>query len=150
MTLYLKHGEYALVDEEDYDKLSQYTWYLNPEGYATRADGKITIRMHRELLAAPKGKEVDHINMDRLDNRKSNLRLATKQQNSANRIVQKRNKTGYKGVHTRSDTGLYRARITFRGISQHIGYFKDPREAAKAYNATAVRLFGEYARLNDV
>lgn len=97
-------------------------------------------------MKAPDHLQVDHRDLNRLNNRKENLRLATNRQNHANRPAQRNNTTGFKGV-TKTKTA-YLARICVNQKSIHLGSFRDPIEAACAYNVAATRHFGEFARLN--
>lgn len=97
-------------------------------------------------MQCQKGFQVDHINHDKLDNRKSNLRIVTQQQNLMNRKVFKNNKTGFKGVSVYGEK--YRASIRKNGKREYLGFFKNPIDAAKAYDKRAIELFGEYAVLN--
>lgn len=103
--------------------------------------------MHRLILSAGEGDIVDHINGDGLDNRRSNLRIVTTQQNAFN---QKHHggSSRHKGVSYRSDTGTWRAYITMDGVRRYLGNFASEDDAALAYNNEAARLFGEYAKLN--
>jgi hypothetical protein len=131
---------FALVDSEDYATLSRTRWYVNQDGYAF---DRFQNRMHRQVMQAPLGFKVDHKNGNRLDNRRSNLRLVTDAQNVWN--SKPRNGIQYKGV-TRAGGGMYRA--TFNGKS--IGKFPSREAAATAYNAAAQEKYGEFARLNEV
>jgi hypothetical protein len=105
--------------------------------------------MHREVVDAKPGDIVDHINHDRLDNRRSNLRICTHSQNCANgEGLRSHNSAGYKGVYAVRDK--WRAQIRVNGRCHHLGYFVTKREAAIAYNEAAVRLFGPFASLNVI
>lgn len=157
----LTKGRFAIVDDEDYEKLIQFKWHsmiaMSSREYAVRRiviDGKRTAMcMHREIIEAKKGDEVDHINGDGLDNRKSNLRLCTHQQNISNRKVNKNSKSGYKGVLLMVDKKRlkpWRSHITSKGIRTNIGMYATKEEAARAYNKKAVELFGSFARLNHI
>ncbi len=140
-----KHG-YALVDKE-FKWLEQYSWTMIT-GYATTTINKKTVLMHKMLL--PTKLQVDHINMNKLDNRLLNLRPCTDGQNKLNRAKYSNNTSGYKGVEYISKTGKYRARVRINGLYHHAGMFKTVVEAAKAYNEKAKTLHGEFVRLNDV
>jgi len=154
----LTQGKFALVDPDDYKKLSKYNWYAirSPRGfyaarsvYANKHRAGQTIRMHRIILNPPEGKFIDHINHNGLDNRKSNLRLCTIQQNVWNMRKQRGNCTSqYKGVTRRKDIGKWQARIICNGRVMFIGYFDDEKAAAMAYDAKAKELFGEFAAPN--
>lgn len=140
----LTQGKYALVDDEDYEYLNQWKWYFHSTGYAVRncyKNGHRHIKLHRFLLSAGK-KEIDHINGNRLDNRKKNLRRVFRKQNVWNSKKWK-NKTSSKGVDfTRNK---WRARIGKNWKSIHLGYFKTEKEARKAYIKAAKEFHGEYA-----
>jgi len=153
----LTQGQYAIVDPDDYPRLAKYKWRIcRAKGknicYAERSirlpNGKYSrILMHRQLIDVPEGYVIDHINYSGLDNRRANLRLATVAQNAWN--SKKRNpRSGYKGVWFARDKGLWRAAIVCNRRRIHLGYFRDKREAAKAYDTAARLHFGEYAVLN--
>lgn len=93
----LSQGKYALVDDEDFDFLSQWKWTYD-RGYARRNDKKKKIYLHRLINKTPLGFQTDHINQNKLDNRKCNLRNANHKINSINRGLQSNNKSGYRGV----------------------------------------------------
>ena len=143
----------ALVSKEDYNRLKDIPWYKSAYGYAIknfyRGDNKWeVVRMHREVIGAKDGQHVDHINGDKLDNRRSNLRIATPLQNNWNKGLTARNSSGYKGVSERN--GRYESYIRNRGILEHLGTYESKEDAAKAYNVKAEEYFGEFAWLNDV
>lgn len=147
----LSQGKFAVVDDEDYDRLSKHKWsyYKSPDGCekAVRRAGSRTVYLHREILGFPNS-EVDHINLDGLNNTRQNLRLANRSQNAANRRRQSNNSSGYKGVGWKADRRKWRAYITKDNRQIHLGYFDNPREAAVAYNRKALELFGEFSLLN--
>jgi AP2 domain/HNH endonuclease len=145
------NGGETLLDDEDVDWLSAYYWFKDKQGYARRVvyeRGKKTTRlMHRDILKISDHKiHVDHINLNKLDNRKCNLRLATRAQNSQNRPVLKNNLLGIKGVRLYERTGRFVARIRVCGKLLHLGYFNTPEEASDAYWRAAQNYFGEFAR----
>lgn len=148
----LTQNSIATVDDADYEYLIQWKWYMSGKGYAVRdasvTEGRATILMHRVILDAPAGAQVDHINQDKLDNRRSNLRLATDQENKRNRPTQKNSTSGYKGVCWHAQKNKWRAQIYTDRHQIHIGCFEDKHEAAHAYDTAAKQLFGEYAYLN--
>jgi len=106
--------------------------------------------MHRLLIHAPKGMEVDHINGNGLDNRICNLRICTRSQNQINKGLQKNNTTGYKGVSFIKKHRKYRATIRINGKSMYLGEFESAKGAAFAYDNKAKELFGNFAKLNFV
>jgi hypothetical protein len=151
----LTHGKVALVDAEDYDRIAAHKWTAfknSVSWYAARSTaikgGKTrrTILMHREIMNAPDGIEVDHRNHNTLDNRKSELRLATHKQNIWNSRPGRRNTSGFKGVsYIKSNlTSPWLAQIQYNGRKIYLGFFKTAEEANVAYIKTAVRLHGEY------
>ena len=143
----------ALVDDEDYDWLNEYKWHINIGGYA---ETKIKINnkwfnkfMHRILIEPPKNMFVDHIDHNKLNNKKNNLRIATKSQNSMNRP--KYNGTSkYKGVCWDKRKNKYISEIMLNNKTYYLGEFMNEIDAAKAYNKKAIELHGEYAYLNEV
>jgi hypothetical protein len=157
----LNYGYKTIVDDEDFEELIKYHWFVSIENkhmYALSTSFpklKNPVPMHRFILKLTDlNVFVDHINRDGLDNRKENLRIANKQQNAINCGPYKNNKTGYKGVRIRKDkykdTIYFRiiASIKFNGKHIHIGYFKNLEDAAKEYDKKAIELFGEFAYLN--
>ena len=142
----LTRGQVALVDEGDAEWVAQQRWHADFEGYAATStwDGqRHKLRLHVAIMRPPEGHEVDHINRNRLDNRRSNLRLATHAQQADN-STKRKSKSGLKGAH--NNQGHWRARITHRGVEHHLGYFPTPESAHEAYKEAAARLKGEFAR----
>lgn len=144
----------VLVDDEDYDWLIGYSWCRNPGGktdYAVaRVDGRVQ-QMHRLILRPPPGLKVDHRNGNGLDNRRSNLRLATARQNQQNQSLNSRNTSGFKGVSLVRGKRLdrpYHAYIQHEGRTRSLGHFATGDAAARAYDRAARELFGEFAFLN--
>lgn len=151
----LTRGLVALVDDEDFEWLSQWRWtsISGPNvSYARRrfrsAGRRVIVPMHRAIMDAPAGTFVDHINGDGLDNRRANLRLSSNSENQRNRGPSKLNRTGFKGVCLDSERGCFRVFIQVENISVSLGRFDCPAEAARAYDAAARRLHGAFARLN--
>lgn len=152
----LAKGACTIVDDDDYGALSSRKWHLATNGYAIRyayvgpKNGRSNyspVMMHRAVLNAPKGTTVDHINGNKLDNRKSNLRLCTQEQNCRNSRRRVQTVTGYKGIY-RNSKGRYVARITVSGTCHYIGSSEDPALAAGLYDAAALQFFGEFANTN--
>lgn len=148
----LTRGRYALVSPEDYAHVAQYKWCLAVDGrgmcYAKRGEtrnGKQhTVRMHRFILNAPDGTQVDHVNGDGLDNRRGNLRLATPSDNEHNSRRRHTNRSGFKGVWLQTCGRGWLANIA----GEHLGVYDTAEEAARAYDTRARERFGAFARLN--
>ena len=140
---------YALVDANDAPPLIDRTWRLSTHGYAVRSetrDGKKrTIYLHREILKVAAGSLVDHVNGDRLDNRRQNLRVATPGENAANSRDRPR-RSGYRGVYPHKPTGRWIAQISAGGQVRHLGIYDDPEVAARAYDLAALGQWGQFAR----
>jgi hypothetical protein len=120
----------AIVDASDFGVLSSRKWQLHSGGYAI-SNGKIL--MHRAILGAKKGQEIDHINRNKLDNRRSNLRFVTRSENQLNLPAQKNAKVKYKGVSLETRTGKYYSQLCIKGERHHLGTFDTPKLAYKAY-----------------
>jgi DNA polymerase-1 len=154
----LTQGQYAIVDPDDYRRLSKYKWYVagRPGSqYAVRSDAakntkRSVIYMHREVINAPDDLFVDHINRNSLDDRKANLRPATRAQNVQNRTKYRKGKysSKYKGVTWNCGHKLWQADIRFNGQHIFLGSFNREVRAAKAYDRAAKRYHGEFAVLN--
>lgn len=151
----LTQGKFALVDDADYEWLSQYRWHAKYNGrqwYACREIGprinRTRIKMHRSILNAPDDKFVDHINNQTLDNRRVNLRLCDKSENGRNRSAQRNNTSGFKGVHWNREKRRWMAFIHLNRKFRHLGYYDTPEEAARAYDDAARELHGHFAYLN--
>lgn len=146
----LSRGQVALVDDADFAWLNRWKWYCNEAGYAARNLDQVTphtiLLMHRVILDAQPGELVDHINGDTLDNRRENLRLVDGYQNQHNRRATQGRP--YKGVSWYKRKSKWQARIQAYGRSYHLGYYKDPLEAALVYDAASQHLHGVYGRLN--
>lgn len=147
-------NKFTLVDAQDYDLINKTKWYLTSSGSAmsskwNNATCKVEhTAMHRVIMKCPKDKLVDHINHNRLDNRRSNLRICSDSQNQMNKMGW--SKSGYKGVSKRNDRNKFRSMIVIKYNKIHLGDFDTPIEAALAYNKKARELFGEYAKLNII
>jgi hypothetical protein len=138
----LTQGKFTIVDDVDYPELFKYKWRCNC-GYASRGRG---IHMHRLIMDCPSSLQVDHINLDTLDNRKCNLRLCTNAQNQHNTQLRKDNTSGYKGVSWQ--VYKWTAGLKIEGKRVHLGYYFCLIKAAKAYDKAAKEAYGEFARLN--
>lgn len=153
----LLNGRVALVDNEDYSKVKQYKWrflYNNfkkdkDSGYAVSGFRPI-ILMHRLILETPVGLFTDHINNNKLDNRRKNLRIVTRQQNATNRLKFKNKSTSsiFKGVSKEKEQDVYRVSVVVEKKIVKINGFKNEHYAALAYDLWANDLYGQYANLN--
>lgn len=148
----LTKGKFALVDDGDYEMLMKWCWYFTSTGYAANKGGVDRGRivyMHRYIVDCPEGMVVDHIDGDKLNNHRGNLRIVTASQNLMNtKRLRKGAKSVFKGVSAASTKGKWRAYIKAYGKYEHLGHFNTEEEAAIAYDAAALKYFGEYASLN--
>lgn len=154
----LSQNMVALVDDEDYEFLSQWKWHVfrheSGKYYAKRGEWdpdtkKVkTVFIHRIILNASSEVKVDHWDNDGLNNQRSNLRIVTTSQNGANVNKRPGNTSGYKGACWHKITKKYISKLKFRGKYIYLGYFDDPVQAAKMYDFWARDLFKEFAVLN--
>lgn len=127
--VFFKNGSFFLCDQEDIGLVEQNTWYLNQNGYARNTDG---IYFHRMVINIPEGYVIDHINRDKLDNRKENLRTCLPRDNCHNRGLYVTNTSGHTGVYELK-SGRFSAGITVDYKSIHLGNYKTYEEACKIY-----------------
>lgn len=156
----LSQSKVAIVDDEDYVKLNTRNWYakFTQSGKVTyavchktvSAGKQKTIFMHRIIMNPKQGQFIDHINGDTLDNRKENLRICTTVENGRNRKKEIGTSSKYKGVSWDKNASKWKARIMFEKDRMYLGLFICEKEAALAYNEAAKRLFGEFAKLNEI
>lgn len=151
----LTRGRSAIVDDGDLETLQRFTWQAAFDGrywYAVSSylrDGRFgKYRMHRLIVGAGKDQFVDHINGDGLDNRRVNLRVCSRAENSRNRKPSWFRRAP-KGVAWHAKTRKWQARINFDRRQIHLGYFHTPEEAAAVYDAASLRLFGKFAAPNN-
>lgn len=153
----LTQGKFAVVDDEDYNDLIKYKWYLlkgRTTFYAARDTRNLaktkgeTILMHRQILKVPKNKETDHKNHNGLDCRKSNIRICSCQQNQANRKQLNNKSSKYKGVYWHKLARKWMVTIKKGYNNYYLGLFDDEKKAAKIYDKKAKELNGEFAYLN--
>lgn len=158
----LTKGYVAIIDAEDAD-LTQFNWFSTVSSvgrcYAVRNKPRSErdsrkIYLHQVILSRILGRDLssgefsDHINGNTFDNRRLNLRVATKGQNNQNKAIHKNNRTGYKGCTYSKRRRKWVAQISLGGKSHYIGRFNTPEEAHAAYCAKAKELFGEFARID--
>lgn len=156
----LTKGMFALVDDDDYERvMAMGKWQLGSGGYAQksiyfgRKNGKRvrgTLLMHRFIMNATGEEHVDHKKGSVRDNRKSNLRVCGQHQNRMNRVLNKNSTTGYKGVYKLKGCEKFKAQIYVSKTQIHLGTFHTAIEAAKAYNAAAMKHHGQFANLNQI
>lgn len=126
----LKHGEIVLIDDEDYEELSRYSWCLNSAGYASRRISRNkSLFMHRFINKTLKGFETDHINGNKLDNRKENLRNVTHSRNQMHDRIPSNNTSGVKGVYFDKTRRKWLPRVKVNGKNIYLGIFSDLEEA---------------------
>lgn len=152
--IYTSRGHVILCDTADLPLLSRYTWravFKKDNGYAisTPKQSGPTLKMHSLVCNPPPGLEVDHINRNGLDNRRSNLRPATHAENTRN-VFFGNNTSGYKGVAWDIQSQAWQASICADGLQRTLGRYESKEDAARAYNRAAKQLHGAYAVLNPV
>ena len=163
----LEKGIFTFVDDDVFELLRKIRWSVRKRqgrryGYDAIHDSRIRgtpkhffINMARLITNAPPHLQVDHINRNPLDNCRENLRLVTNSQNQMNSKLSSNNKSGFKGVYYQYNTNpgakskRWRAFIQIEEKKSHIGYFRTPEEAARAYDAAAINHYGEYALTNE-
>ena len=147
-TAELKCGDnIILLDAKDVSLASGYQWSVGTHGYATHGAGRNQILLHRLLMGLSGSETVDHINKNKLDNRRINLRVCSMAQNSMNKEKLKHGNNPFKGI-CKTQRGLWQAQISYKGKLIYLGSYKDPAIAAKAYDTAARKLYGEFAYLN--
>ena len=155
----LTQGHIAIVDPADFEWLSQWKWSYTTgsNGKGARAERSFRINgrqkhifMHRLIMDAPDGMEVDHINGNGLDNQRKNLRLCSRSQNAKNITSMRVHTSWFKGVSYHKRLRKWHAQITNEYRRIHLGLFACELEAARAYNLAAPKYHGEFASLNDL
>lgn len=151
----LTQGQVAIVDDEDFEWLSQWKWHVRKARgkYYAKRSGWVNstyknVHMHKVILGI-EDQFVDHKDGNPLNNTRSNLRIASSQQNSRNREKQSNNTSGCKGVSWCKRRKKWQARIWIDRKEFHLGYFSVLKEASDAYDAAAILHFGEFARPNN-
>lgn len=146
----VKPNGYFIIDKEDLEKSKKYQWHIDSTGYAKTSiknnDKYKIISFHRYLIGAENNEFVDHINGERNDNRKNNIRICSMQQNSHNRGISKNNTSGVKGVSKRKN-GNWQAGIRFNGTSYYLGTFEKIEDAIKSRKNAEEKYFKEFRRI---
>lgn len=159
-TIELTKGQVAIVDDEDFDAINRFAWHSSyrPDSksyYAARSlprgENPRRMYMHRQILNAKPGEEVDHINRNPLDNRRDNLRIVASAPNKWNRaILSKHNTSGYAGVTWDRNRQKWAAYISHENKKVGLGRFQNKHDAARAYNRACIRYRGPFAVLNKI
>ncbi len=149
----LTQGKVALIDDEDFERVNQYKWHALRDSHGTTwyarhvtpNPTRVLLLMHRLIVNAPFGMEVDHVNGDGLDNRRANLRICTHSENVCNQ--RKTHGTSrYKGVSWHKDTGKWQAQIKVNGRGMYLGCFTTEEEAHAAYCSASAKYHGGFGR----
>lgn len=151
----LTQGKYAVVDDADFERVSAHKWRFDGRYAVTHyrdflGAPRRNLRLHRFVLSAKKGESIDHVNHDTLDNRKENLRRCSHAENNWNKGLTALNTSGFKGVYFHKASKKYMARIKVYGKTYYLGIFDDVKDAVLAYNKSAMKLHGVFAKLNIV
>lgn len=145
----LTRGRFALISWRDLEIVIKYKWCYSGPGYAQANLGNYRRDyMHRVILNLPKGVFVDHVNGDKLDNRRSNLRTASRSENARNRRSNRTSTSRFLGVSWCAPRRKWKAQIAVKSKNTFIGRYDLEEDAAKAYDSRASELFGEFANLN--
>lgn len=146
----LRRGRHAVIDAVDADLVADSFWKLNPKqwntDYVYRDSDSGMEFLHHVILGVVDETPIDHKDGDGMNNSRSNLRLTTPSLNQANRGLNRNNTSGFKGV--RRINNRWNARIRVNRVLIELGRFDDILDAARAYDAAAVKHFGDHARLN--
>ena len=137
----ITQGKEAIIDDEDFDRISKNKWSYHHSGYVVR--GKPQVSLHRFIMGAKKRQYIDHINGNKLDNRKSNLRFCTPAQNQYNKLG---TRNIQKGIWWRDTRKAWIVRIQADGKRHWVGYFKKYSDALEAHKIATIKLHGEFAK----
>jgi hypothetical protein len=149
--IHLPNGQLSLISSSDWDNVSKYRWH-NSDGYVKTnrsAPQRGLLQLHRLIMDPPAGMDVDHINGNGLDNRRCNLRIATRSQNRMNERIRPAKATSrFKGVSWNTKSRCWVVNLKLNGEQKHLGSFPCEIAAANAYDDEAIRLFGDFAATN--
>lgn len=134
----------VIIDNEDISKVKDYKWYLAATGYPQYGNSSKAILMHRLIMGFPIGMQIDHISRNKLDNRKSNLRICTNQENSFNKGLQSNNTSGYTGVYWVKAKKMWAAVIMVSQKKIQLGYYIDFDDAVRTRKSAEIKYFGEF------
>ncbi len=139
----LTKDKFAIVDNSDFDYLNQFKWWFNPSGYAmTSSIGRKKVYMHKLINQTPVGFLTDHINRNKLDNRRVNLRSVKNNINSINRDLQVNNTSGVKGVSWNNQHNKWEANVWVKRVKISLGEFKNFKEAVLARKIAEETYYG--------
>lgn len=140
----------AVIDKKDYTLIKGYKWYISHDNYVKSDSTKDRPYLHRLIMGCPKNMHIDHIDFNPLNNKRSNLRICTNQQNVFHQHGVKNSSSKYKGISFYKPSKMWRARIGENSNQTHIGHFKTEIEAAIAYNEYAIKYHKEFCFLNEI
>ena len=154
----LTRGLHTIIDDDDFDLIKQHKWCANKIGNTFYVQHSFThpggrkgaLYMHRVIMNPPSNMDVDHLDGDGLNNRRSNLRICTRGQNCGRQKPQVGRSSKFKGVSYHRRMGCWEAYVHSKDKKHPAGYFSDERKAAMAYNELASVLHGEFALLNEI
>lgn len=146
---YTTNGQEFIFDIEDYPLVNQCTWSVGGHGYLQGCINKQMFLMHRLLTKCPKGLQVDHINHNKLDNRKVNLRICTQHFNQMNERISKNNTSGFTGVSYDKRDNKWDAYLMFNRKKISLGSFDDIKDAIKARKDGEQKYYGEFSYDNS-
>ena len=144
---------YAYIDRKNINKVIDYRWYMDSNGYIATNLPNIgnkhrILLLHRLIMNTPEGMDTDHKNDKRNFNIEENLRICTRSQNEGNTCKRKNNSSGYKGVTWFKRDKKWKAQIVMNYKNTHLGYFDSKEIAAKAYDKAAIKYHGKFAQIN--
>jgi hypothetical protein len=147
MIIFVKNNK-ILLDKNDYEQLKDISWHIGAKGYVMSNNN---LYLNRVIMKTPKGMDTDHINGNKLDNRKQNLRIATRTQNNLNKGKQSTKASSkYKGVGWDKNRSLWMSFTTIKNKFKSFGRFKTEKEAAIKYNQEIIKYYGGFAKLNII